>query len=195
MTDLSKSCIKCDHLQRNENSEMNCGITKQAVHFEDTCDLFEMNKQMQERKEKEESEFRNKVKFNYATSNKRIGNYAIDMLAIVAVEMLTGAFLIAFYGRDSAIYSLLFNDSIGKLIFIFLLNVLYYTLFEAITGRTIGKYFTKTKVVTLTGEKPGWAGILLRSVCRFIPLDQISYLLNSDSGWHDSLSKTIVIEK
>jgi len=117
------------------------------------------------------------------------------MLTIVAVEMLTGAFLIAFYGRDSAIYSLLFNDSIGKLIFIFLLNVLYYTLFEAITGRTIGKYFTKTKVVTLTGEKPGWAGILLRSVCRFIPLDQISYLLNSDSGWHDSLSKTIVIEK
>lgn len=195
MLDLSRSCIRCEQLQLNENSEMNCGLTNHAVHFEDTCDLFEMNKEMQERKDKEESEYRNKVKFSYAPVNKRIGNYAIDVLAIVVIEMVTGVFLIVFYGMDSPIYSLLFNDSIGKLIFIFLLNVLYYTLFEAITGKTIGKYLTKTKVVTLTGGKPGWAGILLRSVCRFIPLDQISFILNSDSGWHDSLSKTMVVDK
>jgi uncharacterized RDD family membrane protein YckC len=154
-----------------------------------------MNKEILERKEKEESEFRNKVKFNYAPVSKRIGNYAIDMLAIVVIEMITGVFLILFDGKDSEIFSFLFTDNMGQLLFVFLLNVFYYTLFEAITGKTIGKYFTKTKVITLTGEKPDWSRVMLRSVCRFIPFDQISFILDSDSGWHDSLSKTIVIEK
>ena len=194
MIDLSKSCMKCDHLEKNEKSEMRCGITNQVVHFEDTCNLFEMNKEMQNRKDKEENEFRNIVKFNYASANKRMGNYVIDMLAICIIEMMTEVFLISFNRMDSAIFSFLFTDNIGQLIFLYLLSVLYYTLFEAITGKTIGKYFTKTKVITLTDEKPVWLRFLLRSVCRLIPLDQISFILDSEAGWHDSLSKTIVID-
>jgi uncharacterized RDD family membrane protein YckC len=195
MIDLSKSCLKCDHLKRNDKSEMNCEITNLIVHFEDTCDLFEMNKEMLERKNKDEKEFRDKIKFNFAPANKRMGNYVIDILAIIFIELITGAFLIVFQGKDSAIFSLLFNDQIGKICFTLFLTIFYYTLFEALTGKSIGKYITKTKVITLRGKKPGWAVILLRSVCRLIPLDQISFILDSDAGWHDSLSKTIVINE
>jgi len=195
MIDLSKSCMKCDHLEQNDKREMNCGITKKTVYFEDSCDLFEMNKVLQQKLEKEEREINHKLQINYASSSRRVWNYVIDVIAIVVLEVITGVFIIMLYGLDSGIYSLLFNDSYGRIGFIFVLNIIYYTLFEAFTGKTIGKYFTKTKVINLQGEKPGLGRILLRSVCRFVPLDQISFILNDTQGWHDTLSKTLVVEE
>jgi len=52
----------------------------------------------------------------------------------------------------------------------------YYVFFEGVTGRSIGKYFTKTKVVTEDGEKPNFETILVRSLCRFIPFEAFSFL-------------------
>jgi len=195
MIDLSKSCLKCDHLERNEKNEMNCGITNKPVFFEDSCNLFEMNKELQRRKEKEISELSTKNQIDNAEISKRVWNYVIDVIAIVVLEVITGVFIVMLYGLDSGIYSLLFNDYYGRIGFVFVLNIIYYTLFEAFTGKTIGKYFTKTKVINLQGDKPGWARILLRSVCRFVPFDQISFILNDHLGWHDTLSKTLVVEE
>ncbi|MBS3914387.1 MAG: RDD family protein [Bacteroidetes bacterium] len=48
--------------------------------------------------------------------------------------------------------------------------VLYYALPEDLWGKTLGKLFTKTHVVTWDGEKPGFGVILVRSICRFILL-------------------------
>lgn len=70
----------------------------------------------------------------------------------------------------------------------------YYVLLEIKLGRTIGKMITKTKVSTISGERPNWVFILLRTLCRFIPLEQFSFLFNKDAiGWHDKFSKTRVI--
>jgi len=191
MLDLTKSCMKCSHLQRTGRMELKCGITNIPVRFEYSCELFEKNKDMEE----PENNAGAKVRFNYAGNYKRIGNYVIDVLAVgilaIALEFFAGRYLVI----NSELFAFLFKDQIGSYIFILLLSFLYYTIFESFTGKTLGKYLTKTKVVNPEGEKPVWTKILLRSLCRFIPLDQISFLFDFKSGWHDTLSKTIVVEE
>ena len=77
---------------------------------------------------------------------------------------------------------------------------LYYFICEYYMGRTVGKFFSKTKVVTLDGEKPSAKTILIRTLCRFIPFDSISCLFtkvdengNMTLFWHDTLSITRVV--
>jgi uncharacterized RDD family membrane protein YckC len=76
----------------------------------------------------------------------------------------------------------------------FILGVIYYSFFEGFTGRSMGKFFTKTKVVTEDGEKPDFGTIVVRSMCRYIPFNAISFLSSEEAGWHDRFSKTRVVE-
>ena len=75
----------------------------------------------------------------------------------------------------------------------FILIVLYYTLIEASTGRSIGKYITGTKIVNMQGEKPNTSTIIIRSMCRCIPFEPFSFFNSKASGWHDSMSGTRVV--
>ena len=75
---------------------------------------------------------------------------------------------------------------------VYITTILYYLLFEFYTGKTIGKLITKTIVVNENGNKPSFNSILWRTLSRIIPFDGLSFL-GSSSGWHDNLSKTIVI--
>ena len=54
---------------------------------------------------------------------------------------------------------------------------------------------TKTRVVTEDGQKPTAMNILGRTACRFIPFDAFSFLGSKAVGWHDSISKTHVINE
>lgn len=70
----------------------------------------------------------------------------------------------------------------------------YYVLSESLFQRTLGKWLTRSTVVNLQDEKPGFGRILLRSLCRFLPLEPLSiFLSRKDLCWHDSLSGTRVI--
>ncbi|MBC8643239.1 RDD family protein [Flavobacterium lindanitolerans] len=62
-------------------------------------------------------------------------------------------------------------------------------------SRTIGKFITKTVVVNINGEKPDTQEILVRSLCRLIPFETFSFLGAPNKGWHDSISKTYVVNK
>lgn len=192
MINLSESCIKCNHQQWNNNKKMICGITNNPIHFEDSCNLFEVNKELQQ---KLENETKNKIKYNYASTGTRVKNYALDLLIIGFIEFIIAVILLIFSGINSKFYSFLFIDDIGKALLMVSLNIIYYTIFEATTGKTIGKYITKTKVINQKGENPEWTIILLRSVCRFIPFDALSFLGSEEKGWHDTLSKTLVIQE
>jgi len=78
--------------------------------------------------------------------------------------------------------------------FIFLpIFLTYFIFFEGIWQRTLAKFITKTKVVTEDGSKPSFLRILGRTFARFIPFDAISFLFGR--GWHDHLSKTLVVPK
>ena len=69
---------------------------------------------------------------------------------------------------------------------------LYYYLSEKfLNGRTIGKYVTGTKAVTILGGKPSNSDLLKRTFSRLVPFDALSFLGNN--GWHDSWSDTRVV--
>jgi hypothetical protein len=75
-----------------------------------------------------------------------------------------------------------------------LILLVYQIIFESIFNVTLGKIITCTVVRKQTDfEKVGFWRILLRSVCRIIPFEALSYLSNQPIGWHDSLSDTVVI--
>lgn len=77
----------------------------------------------------------------------------------------------------------------------FVFGTLFYTLLEYFSGgRSLGKYLTKTRVVTLDGEKPSFKTCLIRSMCRYIPFEPFSFFGSTDCGWHDSISNTRVVE-
>lgn len=88
-------------------------------------------------------------------------------------------------------------ESEGRLIdYIFGIFILliYYLTIEGLTARSIGKYVTKTKVVTHEGLRPDFGTIFIRTLCRLIPFNALSFLGENGKGWHDSISKTYVVD-
>ena len=44
------------------------------------------------------------------------------------------------------------------------------------------------------GEEPKPKAIMIRSLCRLIPFDALSFLGTNGKGWHDNLSNTYVVD-
>jgi ABC-type lipoprotein export system ATPase subunit len=122
---------------------------------------------------------------------KRLFNFALDSIFI---GFLANSLMVLFNGKPY----LFENNGIFSGINILYSSIwcfIYYSIFEGLTGRTIGKYITQTKVVVQRdGTRPSMSNCLLRSLCRFIPFDFISFFFRRPLGWHDSLSNTIVTE-
>ncbi len=129
-----------------------------------------------------------------ASQGKRFGNYFIDRFALRLVSSLFSSSSASFLLGGSS-----YNGSkvFGFLGIFFFIHFLYYFLFELyFEGRTLGKLVTKTKVVNQDGVKPTAETIALRTICRWVPFDALSFLGgNRPMGWHDSWSKTMVIDE
>lgn len=67
----------------------------------------------------------------------------------------------------------------------------YYVFFEGIWARTPGKLVFGTVVTTEKGLKPSFGRVLKRTLCRFIPFEQLSFF--GQRGWHDGISNTRVV--
>lgn len=115
----------------------------------------------------------------------RFANLIIDR--IVAVAVIFGFGMLFGNSIDA---SLLDNTGFGILVEV-IFYLIYYFLMEATTQRTIGKYLTGTIVVMEDGSRPTTGAIALRTICRLIPFEPLSFF--GTRGWHDSLSKTIVV--
>lgn len=105
----------------------------------------------------------------------RLANYLIDLFSIYVIWFLLGLIL-QFYGSQYFLF--------------YFIMFTYYLIFEATTGQTLGKMFTKTEVVLKNGSKPTFLKIFIRSFWRIIPFDAFSYLFGSELGMHDLLSST-----
>lgn len=78
----------------------------------------------------------------------------------------------------------------------------YYFICEAFChGKTVGKAACGLRTVTIDGKKPTVGAIILRSICRFIPLAPFSILFGNywldgkiRGNWYDRLSGTYVIK-
>lgn len=70
----------------------------------------------------------------------------------------------------------------------------YYFIWEKLTGRTITKFITRTRVIAMDGTKPSTKAIFIRSIVRLISIPFL-YLLSGSKlrALHDTLSKTLVV--
>ena len=69
----------------------------------------------------------------------------------------------------------------------------YYFIFETLTGRTIGKMVTFTRVRTLQNKRPNVLQTFIRSLLRLTIIDPF-FIPWLDRPLHDALSKTRVVE-
>jgi uncharacterized RDD family membrane protein YckC len=136
-----------------------------------------------------EIEQKQKVDSNVVSSGIRFLHYIIDFiiayLLILVIFIILGLFI-----KPTS------NSFIGELFtYITILGAFfaYYAIMEIKFQKTIGKFITKTKVVKIDGNKPNVSEIIIRTICRLIPFDGISYLFVKN-GLHDYLSKTKVIK-
>lgn len=141
-------------------------------------------------------EFENDSYKESATNGARFANYLIDSIALYVFTIIVIFVFVTIYTLLVPTANILQEDnSLIEYLIGFVMGIIYFTTLEYFTGgRSIGKYITKTKVITFDGEKPGFIDCLVRSLCRYIPFEPFSFFSGTDCGWHDSISKTRVIK-
>ena len=127
-----------------------------------------------------------------ADKGKRFANLLIDYIGAIIFMA------IVFLGLDFS--GLLpvdaFDDRLSERFMGGVTYVSYYLLMETMTkGKSLGKFITKTRVVTFDGYQPNFVKILGRSFARIVPFEAFSYLGQKKTGWHDDWSKTFVIDE
>lgn len=133
-----------------------------------------------------------------ASNGKRFANVVIDYVARLGLTFVIGmiaAMIGVLTGNEEILIFFQNITRIQELTIGLVVLLIYYNVFEIFFGTTIGKLFTKTVVVDIYGEKPNANAILIRSLCRLIPFEVFSFFGTPCVGWHDSLSKTYVVNK
>jgi uncharacterized RDD family membrane protein YckC len=126
-----------------------------------------------------------------ASPKQRFGTFLLDLVFISLISLILRFYLVLglilagekeHLKRDSVLFALIFP-------------VIYYAVLESINGRTLGKYIMGTRAVKEDGTRLSPGRACLRTLCRQIPFDAFSFLGGEGPlrGWHDKVSKTIVI--
>ena len=125
--------------------------------------------------------------FVVASKGRRFGTFIVDYISYLCLSVAIGVGIALVFGQEG-IDAL---ERVPNLIVGMAIITAYYVFFEAIWGRTPGKFLMGTVVVTEHGEKPSFGQIIGRTLCRFIPFEPLSCL--GERGWHDSIPKVLVV--
>lgn len=135
------------------------------------------------------------IEDNKASQGTRLANYILDLIALMIINFSLSLISIVLYKLTSNSFFFYFynNDSIlWEYIMGTIVSFMYYFLWENFSGgRTLGKYITNTKAVSIDGTTPTTTQTLYRSLCRIVPFNALSFL--GQNGWHDSWTETRVI--
>ncbi len=186
-------CRVCLHQKKDLEQGILCGLTDRIADFETSCASFERDTAKTERLAERNAAYA--VDSDKATQGQRLTNYIIDYIFLIGFGALIGAALGLLLGYFAPEHLDILDQENRLLDYFygFIIGTVYYSFFEGFTGRSIGKFFTKTKVVTEAGERPDFGTIFIRSMCRYIPFNAFSFLGADASGWHDRFSKTKVV--
>lgn len=122
-----------------------------------------------------------------ASKGARFGTFVVDYIGFLLVAFVVGVVLALVLGdRAEAVMS-----SVPDIVFGLPILLGYYLFFEGLWARTPGKMVFGTRVVTESGDRPGFGAIVKRTLCRCIPFEPFSFF--GKKGWHDSLSHTRVV--
>lgn len=130
----------------------------------------------------------NELVIDHASKGTRFGNNFIDKIGFFFLLFLNAMILNGWLGIIPE------DGSDWFVVYFPVLYVLYYLFFEYAFGKTPGKFITGTKVIDYNGNKPNFKTLLILNLCRLIPFNAFSFLI-SERGWHDSISKTYVVNK
>jgi|JI6StandDraft_1071083.scaffolds.fasta_scaffold02343_7 uncharacterized RDD family membrane protein YckC len=111
----------------------------------------------------------------------RLLNFLIDSFVFLILVIVLTLLLKSFISRENLYW------------FFIIFYYFYYLILEGGYSQTVGKVFTKTKVVDESGNKASLLKIFLRTLLRVFPFDFISYLFSA-TGIHDKFSKTKLIK-
>jgi uncharacterized RDD family membrane protein YckC len=135
-----------------------------------------------------------------ASRGKRFLNLILDNIIIQVLSGVAGFVLgIAYAASRMASGGTITPDDEAMLNIIgffvgITVAIAYFVMTELLFQRTLAKFITGTRVVTADGGRPSFGQIVGRSFARFIPFEAFSFLGDSQPvGWHDSLSKTRVV--
>lgn len=186
-------CKVCKNQNYDPKIGIICSITDRVADFDVSCVNYQEDLSLKF----ENGQLKKDLFINIDTANagQRFFNHLIDSFFYLLFTFIFAFVLgvILAIVAPSFIESLDKNSIVLNYIFAFLSFVVYYSLFEFIWGRTPAKFITGTIVVDENGQIPTYGRVLLRTICRFIPFEAFSFLGNDAIGWHDSISKTRVI--
>ena len=125
---------------------------------------------------------------------KRFFGFILNMIFFYIIYLML-LFLVGVVGSlisPSFVQQIVSGDKVLIYIIYFAAYIWYFFLTEYIFGRSFGHMIIKARIVDYYGNKPTFKHVLIRTFCRFIPFDSLSFL-GSGHGWHDSIAKTYVI--
>ena len=191
-----KFCSICSKQKIVSKYGIVCGITDLPADFEISCDNFQEDLAL--KKLYEMKLWENEIHKKTAKIGKRIANYILDLIFFYIFCYILGIFLgilLPIFSPESIYYlSEAEDDRLLNFLFGIVIYILYYSLLEGLTGRTLAKIITRTKVVDKDGEKPDFKKIMIRTITRLIPFEWISFM-GEGTGWHDTWSKTVVVDE
>ena len=132
-----------------------------------------------------------------ANHRQRVANWLVDLIVQVIIMFIVLVFMSAISianGNKEFMLNFVKND-IAQYTLAVVVQLFYFNVFEIFFARTVGKFITQTVVVDENGEKPHYENIMIRSLSRLIPFEVLSFIGTPPRGWHDSLSKTYVVNK
>lgn len=136
----------------------------------------------------------NIVEHNKAQLGLRFLNNLLDYVILLAINFALVALSRILFELTSFQYFYLYVDG-GPFWDILSGTIncfLYYFLMEKfLDGRTVGKYITGTKAISVDGTRPTTEQYVYRNLARLVPFDALSFF--GVNGWHDSWSNTRVI--
>ncbi|MFK8031402.1 MAG: RDD family protein [Gammaproteobacteria bacterium] len=124
--------------------------------------------------------------FEQARRGRRFLNFVIDFAGYMIFGIIITV-AIGFY-NESYLDSPALEIWVGYPVYL-----LYYFLCESLTGSSLGKLITRTRVVDAEDHKPTMGKIFLRTLARVIPFESFSFFRECGQGWHDTLTDTHVV--
>lgn len=183
-------CKACSHQKFDASKGIICGLTDDQAEFVETCTNYNEDPDLKHKMEMDK--IRQQMNNQEASKGIRFANYLIDLVVLQVMSFFVGVLLAIILMAAAPDSFYLFEESWFTWFLYLFIGMFYFTLFEATTGRTLGKIITGTKVVDEGGNKIGINTALVRSISRFVPFDSLSFL--GENGWHDKWSNTRVVK-
>ncbi len=130
-----------------------------------------------------------------ASLGQRFLNHIIDIIVFYILSVLVILLISSFVGTDWIMNEDNVFNKLNQYFILISIYTIYYSTMEYKFGKTIGKFITKTKVVTENSLPPTYNTCFFRSIVRIIPFEPISILFDQTQAWHDRWTKTYVVKE